>query len=178
MNHGKKITKLGSSKGQQKAMISNLANSLLEYGHIKTTTARAQAVIPFVEHIVLRSKKEVDPNRYLMSKLQNEKVVDKVINEYFKRYKDETSGIVQRYILGNRKGDGARVVTVIMKGYEARLKTKLKKVKKEEAEGDEKKQEKSSGLTGKIKALGKNKVGKSQTTSADTRVKATTRSGI
>ena len=56
MRHGKKISHLSRTNTHRKAMLSNMASSLIEHKRINTTVAKAKALKKFIEPIVTRSK--------------------------------------------------------------------------------------------------------------------------
>ena len=56
MRHGKKVNHLGRQKGHRRALLSNLASSLIEHKRISTTLAKAKALRVFVEPILTKSK--------------------------------------------------------------------------------------------------------------------------
>ena len=56
MRHGKKINHLGRKTAHRKAMLSNMACSLIEHKRINTTVAKAKALRVFVEPLITKSK--------------------------------------------------------------------------------------------------------------------------
>ena len=56
MRHGKKFNHLGRQKGHRKAMLSNMAVSLIEHKRINTTVAKAKALRQFVEPLISKAK--------------------------------------------------------------------------------------------------------------------------
>ena len=73
MRHGKKVNHLSRQTGHRKAMLANMACSLIEHKRINTTVAKAKALKQFVEPLVTKSKEDTTHNRrivfaYLRSK--------------------------------------------------------------------------------------------------------------
>ena len=58
MRHGKKFNHLGRKTAHRKAMLSNMASSLIEHKRITTTVAKAKALRSFVEPLINRSKED------------------------------------------------------------------------------------------------------------------------
>ncbi|MBP9758592.1 hypothetical protein KBD45_02770 [Candidatus Dojkabacteria bacterium] len=133
MKHQVKKMKFGHSKSQRVAIIKNLARDLVLYGHLKTTKTRAKAIVPYMEKMITFVKKNDasdNSNNYIIARISDKQAAEKLRELTKKRYVDINSGFVSIYNLGNRKGDGAEMCEVIMKGYEPKIKSALKKVKK------------------------------------------------
>ena len=63
MRHGKKVAHLGRTNTHRKAMLANMASSLIEHKRINTTVARAKALKTFIEPLITRSKVDSTHNR-------------------------------------------------------------------------------------------------------------------
>jgi large subunit ribosomal protein L17 len=63
MRHGKKFNHLGRTASHRKALLSNLANSLIEHKRINTTLAKAKELKKYVEPLVTKSKVDSTHNR-------------------------------------------------------------------------------------------------------------------
>ena len=66
MRHGKKINHLGRKTAHRKAMLANMACSLIEHKRINTTVAKAKALKQFIEPLVTKSKKDTTHNRRIV----------------------------------------------------------------------------------------------------------------
>ena len=66
MRHGKKVAHLGRTNTHRKAMLANMASSLIEHKRINTTVAKAKALKQFVEPLVTRSKEDTTHNRRIV----------------------------------------------------------------------------------------------------------------
>ena len=112
MRHKVKKVKLGSDKDHTTAIMRNLAMSVIIYEKIKTTTAKAKAVQPFVERLITIAKKENkrEAIRHIERLLQHAHGSKKLMEVIAAKYKDRTSGYTRITKLGYRNGDNAPVV--------------------------------------------------------------------
>jgi len=113
MRHKKKTIKLGREKGPRKAMLSNLATSVILYEKVTTTVSKAKAVRPMVERLVTRGKmKSLHNKRMLERDLPEMKAVRKLMDVLGPRYKDRPGGYTRITKLAERKGDGATMAKI------------------------------------------------------------------
>lgn len=113
MRHKKKKSTLGREKAPREALMKNLAESLVLYGSIKTTKAKARALRTFVEPLVTKAKKgDLATRRYLIKKLYTDKVVNKLINDLGPNYKDRKGGYTRIIKIGPRANDSAEMVRI------------------------------------------------------------------
>ncbi|MDA1060888.1 MAG: 50S ribosomal protein L17 [bacterium] len=112
MRHKVKKVKLGSDKDHTTAIMRNLAMSVIIYEKIKTTTAKAKAVQPFVERLINIAKGEDKKIaiRKIEQLLQHENSSRKLLDVLIGKYKDRNSGYTRITKLGYRNGDNAPVV--------------------------------------------------------------------
>ena len=113
MRHKVKKVKLGSDKDHTTAIMRNLAMSVIIYEKIKTTTAKAKAVQPFVERLITIAKKSKEKRhaiREIEKLLQHENASRKIMDILIEKYKDRNSGFTRITKLGYRSGDNAPVV--------------------------------------------------------------------
>ena len=103
--------KLNRDIKERKALFRNLINSLIIYGRIKTTYAKAKAVGSLIEKLVTKAK---DGSRsqviQIASVLNRTEPVKKLVNEIAPRFKDKIGGYIRMVRLGKRQGDNAEVV--------------------------------------------------------------------
>ena len=72
MRHGNKVNHLGRKSEHRKAMLSNMANSLIEHKRITTTVAKAKALRGYVEPLITKSKTDsTHSRRTVFSYLKN-----------------------------------------------------------------------------------------------------------
>lgn len=108
MRHGKKFNHLGRKTGHRKAMLSNMAGSLIEHKRIVTTLAKAKALRGYVEPLITKSKDDsTNSRRVVFSYLQNKFVVTELFREIAPKVADRPGGYTRIIKLGNRLGDNA-----------------------------------------------------------------------
>ena len=82
MRHGKKVNHLGRKRGHRKAMLANMACSLIEHKRINTTVAKAKALKQFVEPLITKSKEDTTHNRRVVfSYLKNKYAITELFRE-------------------------------------------------------------------------------------------------
>jgi len=93
MRHRKKINHLGRKAAHRKAMLSNMATSLIIHKRIKTTVAKAKALRIYVEPLITRSKKdEMHSRRVVFSYLQDKEAVTELFREVGPKVADRPGG--------------------------------------------------------------------------------------
>lgn len=113
MRHGKKINHLGRKTAHRKAMLANMACSLIEHKRINTTVAKAKALKLFVEPLVTKSKEDTTHNRRLaFSKLRDKYAVSELFREVAPKVGDRPGGYTRIIKLGNRLGDNADMALI------------------------------------------------------------------
>jgi len=113
MRHGKSGFKLGRKPAHRKAMVRNLATSLVEHGRIETTVTRAKALRMFVEPLVTLGKKgDVAARRRAMQKLPNKAVVHKLFDEIAPKFSERPGGYTRIIKTGYRQGDQAPMAII------------------------------------------------------------------
>lgn len=114
MRHKVKKLKLGLPRGQRKLLIGNLATSLIINEKIKTTKAKAKALQPIFERLVISAKNSDKKTaiREVNELLQNELSSRKIIEDIGKRYQSKGSGFTRITNLGFRAGDAAPMVQI------------------------------------------------------------------
>jgi large subunit ribosomal protein L17 len=126
MRHGKKINHLGRTSTHRKAMLSNMASSLILHKRISTTLAKAKALRVFVEPLITRSKDDSTHNRRMaFSYLQNKEAVSELFREISKKIAERPGGYTRILKTGNRLGDNADMCFIELVDYnETMLSTK------------------------------------------------------
>ena len=113
MRHGKKVSKLGKTTAHRHAMLSNMANSLIEHKRINTTVAKAKALKQFVEPLVTKSKEDTTHNRRLVfAKLRQKDSVSELFRTVAPKVGDRPGGYTRIIKLGNRLGDNADMAMI------------------------------------------------------------------
>ncbi len=134
MRHLKDGYKLGRSPAHRRALLRNLAASLIEKNRIVTTLAKAKAVQPVVEKMVTLGKSgTLADKRRAFSFFFKRNTVHKLFAEVAPRFMDRNGGYT-RVIRGDfRKGDGAE--TAILEFVDFRFAVKDKKKEKKGEKG-------------------------------------------
>ncbi|MFD0761076.1 50S ribosomal protein L17 [Lutibacter aestuarii] len=142
MRHGKKFNHLGRQTAHRKAMLANMACSLIEHKRINTTVAKAKALRQFVEPLITKSKGDTTHNRRVVfSYLRNKYAVTELFKEVSVKVADRPGGYVRIIKLGNRQGDNAPMAMVELVDYNTTYNPNSKKKKKTTRRGKAKKAE-------------------------------------
>ncbi len=119
MKHGIKQRKLNRTTSHRKAMLANMAASLIKHEQIKTTLPKAKELRPYVEKIITMAKQgAADPERYVakrrqaISKMRDTTQVKKAFDVLAERYEDRPGGYVRILKAGFRYGDAAPMAIV------------------------------------------------------------------
>jgi large subunit ribosomal protein L17 len=111
MRHRKTIKKLGlSSRSHKKAMLANLASSLITYKKIKTTHSRAKELRRFIEPLITRAKRgDLHARRIVLKKIKHKDIVHTLFHDIAPVYTDRPGGYTRITKLGFRDNDRADV---------------------------------------------------------------------
>ena len=113
MRHGISGRKLNRTSSHRKALFKNLAQSLLRYEQIKTTLPKAKELRPIVEKMITLGKRgDLAARRQLISKLQDQDVVQKIIATLSPRYASRAGGYTRILKSGFRYGDNAPMAVI------------------------------------------------------------------
>jgi large subunit ribosomal protein L17 len=126
MRHQKKFNHLGRKSAHRKAMLSNMAASLIIHKRIHTTVAKAKALRIFVEPLITKSKDDTTHSRRtVFSYLQSKEAVTELFREISKKIMDRPGGYTRILKTGNRFGDNAEMCLIELVDYnEAMLSVK------------------------------------------------------
>lgn len=111
MRHKVYGTHLGRDKNERTALFKNLVGSLILYGQIKTTQAKAKAIKGLIDKIINQAKNPVT-RRLMQAFLVSKKIQEKLIKEIVPLLKSRTSGYTSIVKVGQRQGDGAMMVRI------------------------------------------------------------------
>ena len=111
MRHRKTIKKLGlSSRSHKKAMLANLASSLITHKIIKTTHSRAKELRRFIEPLITRAKRgDLHARRIVLKKIKHKDIVHTLFHDIAPVYSDRPGGYTRITKLGFRDNDRAEV---------------------------------------------------------------------
>ncbi len=131
MRHGKKVNHLSRQTGHRKAMLANMACSLIEHKRINTTVAKAKALKQFVEPLVTKSKEDTTHNRRIVfAYLRNKYAVTELFREVDTKVGDRPGGYTRIIKLGNRLGDNADMAMIELVDFNTVYNGGKKEVKK------------------------------------------------
>ena len=113
MRHRKKINHLSRTHSHRKAMLANMACSLIEHKRIRTTLAKAKALRVFVEPLVTKSKNDsMHSRRTVFSYLKNKYAVQELFGEIRPKILERPGGYTRILKIGNRLGDNAEMALI------------------------------------------------------------------
>ena len=140
MRHGKKFNHLGRKTAHRKAMLANMACSLIEHKRINTTVAKAKAIRTFIEPLITKSKSDTTHNRRIVfAYLRDKFAVTELFKEISVKVADRPGGYIRIIKLGNRQGDNAPMAMVELVDYNEIYNPKGTKAKKTTRRGRSKK---------------------------------------
>ena len=132
MRHNKAINHLGRKSGHRKALLANMATSLILNKRIQTTVAKAKALKMYVEPLITKSKEDTTHSRRVVfSYLKNKEAVTELFRTVAPKIADRPGGYTRVLKTGFRQGDGADMALIELVDFnEAALATAPKKAKK------------------------------------------------
>jgi len=107
MKHQVKGKKLGRKRDQRRALGKSMLNSLIKYGKIETTEAKAKALRPKIEKLVTRAKIDSLHSRRILNKSLAVTAAEKMMKEIGPKYKERKGGYTRIIKLDPRKKDAA-----------------------------------------------------------------------
>jgi large subunit ribosomal protein L17 len=118
MRHNKKINHLGRESAHRKAMLANMASSLLIHKRISTTLAKAKALRMYVEPLITKAKDDTTHSRRVVfSYLQDKDAVSELFREISAKIADRPGGYTRILKTGNRLGDNAEMCIMELVDY-------------------------------------------------------------
>jgi len=122
MRHRKKFNHLSRTSAHRKAMLSNMATSLILHKRIKTTVAKAKALKIYIEPILTRAKEDSTHSRRMVFKqLQSKEAVSELFREVSLKIADRPGGYTRIIKLGARLGDNAEMCLIELVDYNENL---------------------------------------------------------
>ncbi len=123
MRHNKKFNHLGRTSSHRKAMLANMASSLILHKRIKTTVAKAKALRIYVEPLITKTKnlttveEKTHAQRVVFSYLQDKYAVKELFTEVGEKVATRPGGYTRILKLGNRLGDAAEMCYIELVDY-------------------------------------------------------------
>ena len=132
MRHNKAVNHLGRKSGHRKALLSNMATSLIMHKRINTTVAKAKALKSYVEPLITKSKEDTTHNRRIVfSYLKSKEAVTELFRTIAPKIADRPGGYTRVLHVGFRQGDAAEMALIELVDFnEAALASAAKTAKK------------------------------------------------
>ena len=132
MRHNKAINHLGRKSGHRKALLANMAASLILHKRIQTTVAKAKALQTYVEPLITKSKDDsTHSRRVVFSYLKSKEAVSELFRTVAPKIADRPGGYTRVLKTGFRQGDGADMALIELVDFnEAALASAPKAAKK------------------------------------------------
>ena len=131
MRHGKKFNHLSRKAAHRKAMLANMACSLIEHKRIKTTLAKAKALRVYVEPLLTKSKNDTTHSRRtVFSYLKQKEAITELFGDVATKIADRPGGYTRILKLSNRLGDNAQMAFIELVDYNEDYTTDKPKRKK------------------------------------------------
>lgn len=118
MRHNKGFNHLGRTSSHRKAMLSNMANSLILHKRINTTVAKAKSLRSFIEPIITKAKDDTTHNRRMAFRsLRSKTAVNELFREVIVKVGERPGGYTRILKTGNRLGDNAEMCIIELVDY-------------------------------------------------------------
>jgi large subunit ribosomal protein L17 len=146
MRHGKKVNHLGRTDSHRRAMLANMASSLIQHKRITTTLAKAKALRLYVEPILTKAKNDTTHSRRtVFSYLQDKDTVTELFRDIAVKIANRPGGYTRIVKMENRLGDNAEMAIIELVDYNTVY-------TKGEAKTEKKATRRRGGAAGKAKA--------------------------
>ena len=141
MRHGKKFNHLSRTADHRRAMLANMAISLIMHKRITTTLAKAKALKKYVEPLITRAKDDsTNSRRVVFRYLQNKEALKELYGVVAEKIADRPGGYTRVIKLGSRLGDGADMAFIELVDFDENM-AKAPKAAKRTRRGGKKKAE-------------------------------------
>jgi len=137
MRHLRTVSKLSRTKSHRRALLMNMANSLLQHESIKTTDTKAMELKRVADRLItLAKRKDLHSMRLAFAFLRDKDIVRKLFTDIGDRYVSINGGYTRVLKIGRRKGDAAPMALIEL--TQKKEKEEEKKVKKEKEKKENK----------------------------------------
>jgi len=145
MRHRKSFNHLGRKTAHRKAMLSNMASSLIMNKRIQTTTAKAKALRSYIEPLLTKAKEDTTHSRRVVfSYLQDKDSVSELFREVAQKIGERPGGYTRILKIGNRLGDNADMAIMELVDYNENIVSD-----KSTAKSSTRRKRRGTGSTGK-----------------------------
>lgn len=125
MRHGKTVNHLGRTASHRKALMANMASSLILHKRIETTVAKAKALRGYVEPLITKSKDDsTHSRRTVFSYLKRKEAVTELFREIAPKIAERPGGYTRILKTGFRKGDAAEMCFIELVDFSAYTQSK------------------------------------------------------
>ena len=122
MRHNKKFNHLGRTADHRRALLANLAISLIMHKRITTTLAKAKALKKYVEPLITKSKDDsTNSRRVVFSYLQNKEALKELFGVVSPKVGDRPGGYTRIIKLGHRQGDTADIAFIELVDFDENM---------------------------------------------------------
>ena len=122
MRHGKKFNHLSRTADHRRALLANMAISLIMHKRITTTLAKAKALKKYVEPLITRSKDDsTNSRRVVFSYLQNKEALKELFGPVAQKVGDRPGGYTRIIKLGSRQGDAADIAFIELVDFDENM---------------------------------------------------------
>ena len=122
MRHGKKFNHLSRTADHRRAMLANMAISLIMHKRITTTLAKAKELKKYVEPLITRSKDDsTNSRRVVFSYLQNKEALKELFGPVAQKVGDRPGGYTRIIKLGSRQGDAADIAFIELVDFDENM---------------------------------------------------------
>ncbi len=143
MRHGKKFNHLGRKPAHRKAMLANMASSLLKHKRVNTTLAKAKALRTYIEPLLTKAKSDTTHSRRVVFKYLKDKfAVTELFRDVAPKIINRPGGYTRILKTGNRLGDNAEMCLIELVDFNETL---LAEPKTGAGAGDKKKRTRRGG---------------------------------
>ncbi|MCI6161746.1 MAG: 50S ribosomal protein L17 [Prevotella sp.] len=140
MRHNKKFNHLSRTASHRKAMLANMAISLIMHKRITTTLAKAKALKKYVEPLLTRSKDDSTSSRRVVFRyLQNKEALKELFGIVAEKIGDRPGGYTRVIKLGTRQGDAAQIAFIELVDFDENMAKTPKSAAKRTRRGGKKK---------------------------------------
>ena len=141
MRHKKDVKKLGRKSKARKALLRNLATSLIKEKKIKTTLAKAKELRRFAEHLITFAKRgDLNARRHVSRFITEKGVVKELFEEVAPKFIERNGGYTRIVKIGTRSGDAAQMAFIELLEFESYFKKKKEAATEKKQKSKEKKE--------------------------------------
>ena len=136
MRHNRKLNHLGRKSGHRKALLSNMATSLVLHKRIETTLAKARALRVYIEPLITKSKEDTTHSRRVVfSYLKQKEAVSELFRVIAPKIADRPGGYTRIIKTGNRASDNAPMCFIELVDFDENMAKTAKKAKRTRRSG-------------------------------------------